>query len=202
MTRETPSITAGHLHPRVTRAIWRAVILELARSGYAGLSMEQVARRARVGKAALYRRWPGKEAMVIDMIEDLDLPIIAAADRGSLEADLADYITQAARLARRPLARRLLPDFYAEMNRDSPLGTALRARLLGPKSSRVLDIVARAVGRGEMAPPPDPTLIPAIVAGTLYWSFVLERRAADAATIAGLSWALAGAIRQPALEGP
>jgi AcrR family transcriptional regulator len=202
MTHPPPVAAASAaLHPRVTRAIWRAAILELAASGYAGLSMERVARRARVGKAALYRRWPGKEAMILEMIGDIDLPIVAAADCGGLEADLADYVRNAARLVRRPLARRLLPEFYAEMNRDGALGRALRQRLFGAKASRVLDIVDRAVARGEIAAPQDPTPIPAIVSGAIYWALFIERRPGDAATVAALAGALAAAIRHLAGAG-
>src|SRR5690554_408967 len=132
------------LHSRVTRAIWRAVILELSRAGYQGLSMEQVARRAGVGKAALYRRWSGKEAMVLALIETIDLPTVQSEDKGSLQADLLDYLKNAGRLLRRPLMRRILPEFYAEMSRGGPLGDALRVKLLGLKSLQVQELVERA----------------------------------------------------------
>jgi len=48
---EDPEIT-----PRVIDAARRV----FAHFGWAGFTMERVAAEARVGKAALYRRWPGK----------------------------------------------------------------------------------------------------------------------------------------------
>jgi AcrR family transcriptional regulator len=182
------------LHPRVTRAIWRAVILELARHGYDGLTMEQVARRARVGKAALYRRWPGKEAMVLEMIGAIDIPLIASEDCGSLRADLADFLEKAARLMKRPLARRLIPEFYAEMNREGPLGRALRAKLTGGKASRINELVGRAVRRGELKYPPDPMTAAALIAGPVYWLWLVERAPADPAAIQHLATAIAAAL--------
>ncbi|MEU4744544.1 helix-turn-helix domain-containing protein, partial [Actinosynnema sp. NPDC023658] len=41
-------------------AIYRATLEELAEVGYAKLTMERVAERARTGKAALYRRWSSR----------------------------------------------------------------------------------------------------------------------------------------------
>src|ERR1700749_4242305 len=41
-----------------------ATLAELAAVGYGGLTMEGIAARARTGKAALYRRWSSKHALV------------------------------------------------------------------------------------------------------------------------------------------
>jgi AcrR family transcriptional regulator len=60
MTRRTPT-GAAVLQPEITKAITGAVFDELADQGYARLSMEAVAKRAGVGKSALYRRWPSKQ---------------------------------------------------------------------------------------------------------------------------------------------
>src|SRR5688500_14215538 len=55
MTKRTPT-GAAVLQPQVTSAITEAVLDELALHGYGRLSMEAVAKRAEVGKSALYRR--------------------------------------------------------------------------------------------------------------------------------------------------
>src|SRR4029450_3670949 len=51
------------------RAIFDAVLDQLQTVGYVGLTMEGVATRAHTGKAALYRRWPRKEDLVVDALE-------------------------------------------------------------------------------------------------------------------------------------
>ena len=45
-------------------ALYDATLAELGDAGYAGLTMEGIAARARTGKAALYRRWSTKHALV------------------------------------------------------------------------------------------------------------------------------------------
>lgn len=186
--------TQDTLHPRTTRAIWRAVILELARTGYQALSMEQVARRAGVGKAALYRRWRGREAMMLDLVAAIKFPIIAAPDRGSLHDDLLAYLTGAAQLFRRPLARRLLPEFYAEMSRGGTLSDALRDKLLSLKGLQLQGLIDRAIARGEISPSTDPKLASALIVGPLYWAWIIERRSFDELSLLFIAKSLAAAL--------
>jgi AcrR family transcriptional regulator len=47
------------------KAILQATLVEIDMSGYAALSMERVAERARASKASLYRRWPSKVELVL-----------------------------------------------------------------------------------------------------------------------------------------
>ena len=50
------------------QAIIDATLEVFAESGPDGLCIEQVAARAGVGKATIYRRWPGKEDLLVDAI--------------------------------------------------------------------------------------------------------------------------------------
>ncbi|HTU28632.1 MAG TPA: TetR/AcrR family transcriptional regulator [Solirubrobacteraceae bacterium] len=67
---------------------------ELVEVGFAGLTMESVAGRARTGVAVLYRRWANKEQLVFAAIEHyrtarpLEVP-----DTGSLREDLLTLLT-------------------------------------------------------------------------------------------------------------
>ncbi len=60
---------------RADRAIIEATLSLLAESGAAGLCIEKVAARAGVGKATIYRRWPGKEDLLLDAIACLKKPL-------------------------------------------------------------------------------------------------------------------------------
>src|SRR5215468_364049 len=65
---------------RADEAIIEAVLDLLAEgSSLEALSIEAVAARAGVGKATIYRRWPNKEALVIDAIGELKgaLPVLS-----------------------------------------------------------------------------------------------------------------------------
>src|ERR1043166_4984722 len=57
------------------RAIIEAALSLFAESGPEGLCIERVAARAGVGKATIYRRWPGKEDLLLDAIAALRPPL-------------------------------------------------------------------------------------------------------------------------------
>ena len=70
VTTETRRVPAGAavLRGEITTAIRQAVMQELAEVGYGRLSIEAVARRAGVGKTAVYRRWSSKLEMVLELV--------------------------------------------------------------------------------------------------------------------------------------
>src|SRR5260221_12588060 len=69
------------------RAIIDAALSVFAESGTEGLCIEKVAARAGVGKATIYRRWPGKEDLLLDAIRALQAPLPEPAGR-SVREDL------------------------------------------------------------------------------------------------------------------
>lgn len=54
--------------PSRDRAILEAARRVIALHGYTGATMEKIARSAGVGKDTLYRRWPSKERLVVDLV--------------------------------------------------------------------------------------------------------------------------------------
>ena len=153
----------------MTAALTVALFAEWARHGYGALSLEAVARRAGVGKAALYRRWPSKLAMVIDRLEQADLAIAEIPDTGSLRGDLRQLVGHLYRVLRRPLVRRILPDLHAEMLRSPELAEAIRGRLQVTRRARAAVLLARAVERGELDAGVDGELFSDAAGGLLYW---------------------------------
>jgi AcrR family transcriptional regulator len=186
---------AATLQPERTRAIWRAAIIELARVGYQRLSMESIARRAGVGKAALYRRWDGKEAMIIALVAAIDFEIVRGADKGSLLADIRDYLEGAFRLLRRPLAFRILPEFYSEMGRDTELATAIRNTVLEQKRASIRQLIDRAVARGELSNPVRDDLTFDLIVGPIYWHTVIARSSTDEEYLQSAAAAMTAALR-------
>src|SRR5207245_8659067 len=75
---------------RTEKAILRAASELVAASGLADMSIEGVARRAGVGKASIYRRWPSKGALAFDAVADTILATQRTPDTGSLEGDLRE----------------------------------------------------------------------------------------------------------------
>ena len=164
---------AALMQPDVTRALTRALFAEWASVGYGALSLEAVARRAGVGKAALYRRWPSKLAMVSDRLEQVGIELASAPDTGSLLGDVTAVLRSLRRLLRHPLVRRILPDLHAELTRSPQLADAVRGRLQSGRRARSAKIFERAIERGELAHDLDIELANDAVGGLIYWRIVV-----------------------------
>ncbi len=163
------------LRQKLTKSIMRAAIIELAREGYAGLTMEGVTRRAGVGKAALYRRWSGKEEMIIEILLESKLVIIQAPNTGSLGGDVEQYLTDAVKLLKRPLSKKILPDLYAQMTRETRLGHTIKEQVQKPKLKVINQIVSQAISRKEMPESADYIMAYDLLAGPLYWHGLISQ---------------------------
>lgn len=64
MPQQTEVIRTRRRGKELEHALYEATLAELAAVGYGRLTMEGIAARARTGKAALYRRWSTKHALV------------------------------------------------------------------------------------------------------------------------------------------
>ncbi|MCQ8188332.1 TetR/AcrR family transcriptional regulator [Streptomyces rugosispiralis] len=167
-TRRPPS-GAATLRADKTAAISEAVLDELAEQGYGRLSMEAVAKRAGVGKSALYRRWPSKQRMVIAVVSELSVALVELPDAGSLRGDVLAGLRAVADWLTHPRFSRILPDLIAEAQRDEELSQAL-ARCVGePRRARMADALDRAVERGELSPDLDRELALDLLGGLVYW---------------------------------
>ncbi|MBL9103224.1 MAG: TetR/AcrR family transcriptional regulator [Myxococcales bacterium] len=167
------------MQPAVTESLTRELFVEWAERGYAAISLERVAQRAGVGKAALYRRWPSKLAMVVDRLEAVGIAPEPLPDTGALASDVRAMLAQLRRLLRHPLVGRILPDLHAEMPRNPELAAAVRGRLQVERRRRGGELFTRAVTRGELPPDTDLELLSDAVAALLYWRLIVTRGRAD-----------------------
>src|ERR1700694_507257 len=91
MSTTTEAREAKHGRPRdphVDAAIRQATLDLLVEEGFARMSIEGVANRAGVGKAAIYRRWDSKTALVVEAIHDLVKPHLDWPCSDDIRADL------------------------------------------------------------------------------------------------------------------
>ena len=137
--------------PTLDGAILRATIAEINQHGYADLSIERVAERARASKASVYRRWPNKGALVLAAVYD-QLPDTAAApDTGSLRGDLLALFRSAAQLLAGP-AGVAIRGLVSDALRDPELAGQLRGYTRGRSAAALRDVLRQAGQRGELSP--------------------------------------------------
>ena len=182
--------------PQITDALARTFFEEWARVGYSALSLDAVARKAGVGKAALYRRWRSKADMASDLIKQLSAGVIALADpgdRGSLEADLYATLLVTRRLLRHPLVRRILPDLYVALPREPALAAAMRPGEM-MRENKVKALVDRAIARGELPADVDRRAAMDALIGPLYWRIVVLGERCDRRRLKILARMTAAAI--------
>ena len=182
--------------PQVTDALTRTFFEEWARVGYGAMSLETVARKAGVGKAALYRRWRSKADMASDLVAQVAATApaqLAEKDRGSLEADLYAMLLVGARMMQNPLVRRIMPDLYAALDREPVLAAALRPSE-AQRGAKVRQVIERAVVRGELAPHLDRRLAFNLLFGPLYWQLVILGHRTDRSQLKALARALTAAL--------
>ncbi|WP_053205225.1 TetR/AcrR family transcriptional regulator [Jiangella muralis] len=131
-------------------AIVDAVWAELAESGYAGLTVGAVAERARTSKAVLYRRWPGRAALVIAALSQHAPSTEDVPDTGTLRGDLLALLrTIAAGVSARSIDA--LWGLLTETARDPELAALVRTQLAElQRSGPIVVVFDRAVARGEV----------------------------------------------------
>ncbi|MEU1693533.1 TetR/AcrR family transcriptional regulator [Streptomyces hirsutus] len=166
---------AAVLREDVTEAIRAAVFEELAAVGYARMSIEGIARRAGVGKTAVYRRWRSKLHLVLDLVSAIAVQGLPAPDTGSLEGDLRLLYEVTSRALRHPVASQILPDLQAEAARNPDIAEALRKALREGQDGVAKGIVTEAQERGEVRPGVDHALALDLISGPLYWRSVIIR---------------------------
>lgn len=197
--RRRTAAGAAVLRPEVTDAIRTAVLQELAEYGYGRLSIERVARRAGVGKAAVYRRWPSKLPIVLDIVSELAAQTLPTPDTGSLQGDIRELLTVAAKVLRHPIAVQILPDLLAEAVRNREIASALRNAVRAAQGGIVETVVRKAVNRGELPANADTDLALDLVAGPLYWRLMMDQAAPPDDYLDRLAAAAVAALAGPTI---
>nr|WSY54478.1 TetR/AcrR family transcriptional regulator [Streptomyces sp. NBC_00886] len=172
--RRTPA-GAAVLREDVTEAIRAAVFEELAAVGYARMSIEGIARRAGVGKTAVYRRWRSKLHLVLDVVSAIAVMGLPTPDTGSLEGDLRMLYEVTSRALRHPVASQIIPDLQAEAARNPEIADAMQKALREGQEGVASKILAAAERRGEIRPGMDEDLALDLISGPLYWRSVVIR---------------------------
>jgi AcrR family transcriptional regulator len=143
--------------PAVDEAILTAAMDLLAEIGYARLTMDQVATRARVGKASLYLRWANKVALVADAIQHHAAVAPDVPDTGSLREDMRTFLR--ALLRSKTAAQRAVAAVTGEIASNPELAQAWRQGVAGTLLACTRTMVERGIARGELPAASDVDLL-------------------------------------------
>jgi AcrR family transcriptional regulator len=143
-------------------AILDAVLVGLAERGYDQMSMDDVASRARVGKAAIYRRWPSKAAVVADAIAHWrrGLGSVQPPNTGSLRGDIDALAAAVPEMDETEVGMMKVVIGVATAATNDPVLAAALDELVLSQPRRMINVVLdNAVARGEIPAGRDLALI-------------------------------------------
>jgi AcrR family transcriptional regulator len=164
----TPA-TRGRPRSKELDASILTATLELASEvGINGMSMDELAQRAGVSKASIYRRWPSKELLVIDALRSAMGPL-DTVDTGDVGADLRAILGDlVARFSSKERMNDVLPHLIEVATHDP----ALRDELEAYTQLRRVPLRAsleRGIARGQISPEADlDTMIDALLGPIIY----------------------------------
>ncbi|MET9833876.1 TetR/AcrR family transcriptional regulator [Streptomyces sp. NPDC006385] len=188
-----PRATGRPRSTAANAAILAATRQALVELGWSRLTLGDVATRAGVAKTTLYRRWAGKNELVVDAVAEL-FDALELPDRGTLAADIEGVVLQFAAILARPEAKSGLMAVIAESTRDDVLRERIRASIVDRQKRLVLEGRARAQLRGELPVESDPEeaartvdLIFDVVAGAVVHRTLVSAEPADEEWVRGFT---------------
>ncbi len=134
---------------RADRAIIDAALSLYAESGPEGLCIEKVAARAGVGKATIYRRWPGKEDLLLDALTALQTPLPEPAGE-SVRDDLVTLLGALCADTSDPRHAREFALLLGEGAKYPRLMARYRETVVEPRREVIRGVLRRGAASGEL----------------------------------------------------
>jgi AcrR family transcriptional regulator len=157
---------------RADRAILAAAVELLAEAGIHRLRMDDVADRAGVGKAAIYRRYRSKGELVGATIAAL-VSEIAVPDTGSTRRDLQALMRDAVAVYRDPIRAGAMQALIGAMHEHPELAGAIRRDVVEARREALRAVLARGVARGDLRADLDVELALDMLGGALFYRLLV-----------------------------
>jgi AcrR family transcriptional regulator len=127
----------------------------LRHDGYSQLTMERVAAESGVAKTTLYRRWPTKAALCMDLYLDLAGRELEIPDTGDLAGDLRQIVGAVVHLQTRTVAGSVFLGLIAEAQLNPETRQAWVAEFAERRRDVTRAVLKRAIARREIRPDTD-----------------------------------------------
>lgn len=157
---------------RVAERLWSAALELLGEKGVDGLQYDELAHRARVGRATVYRRWPSRDDLISDVLErfaETSVPIRHTAD---VVEDLTDFLRSFADAVGSPVGRAVLQILLRPVG-DADRFDSIRRDVLARRTSDLQRRLDAATVSGHL-PSVDAYFVNMMLAGPVQWSILRE----------------------------
>ena len=159
-------------------AILDAVYELLQKKSVRELTIEEIAKRAGVGKPTIYRWWPSKAALVMDMFEERVAPQFHAPDAATAEATIRRHVTVLIRLLNGFFGK-VSAEIIAEGQSEPDVLREYRDRYVLKRRALSHDVIQRAKESGEFHEDVDPQLLIDMVYAPIYYRLLLRHEKLD-----------------------
>ena len=184
-------------NPASAEAILEAAEAVLAEGGHAGFSIEAVARRARAGKPTIYRWWPSKAALLLDVYQRQKR--FAYPDTGNLEEDITGFLGSLLANWRDTATGPIFRSVIAEAQSDENAAKAL-AVYAADRRAQTGKMIERAKARGDAAADADPEVIADLVSSFAWSRLLTDRLDADERELRAVARLIAQGIRERGIK--
>jgi AcrR family transcriptional regulator len=138
----------------------------ILRHGFDNMTVDDVAARARVGKATVYRRWAKKEDLAVAAMGQLYDDQMPTADTGSIRGDLRAMFAHVLAFANSEQGSAYIRTCIAESVRDPRIAALYRAANQRAEAG-AREVFQRGVERGEVRPGANVSAAVQVLAGIL-----------------------------------
>jgi AcrR family transcriptional regulator len=176
MPQASPAPRGRPRSDRIHRAILDATRDLLIENGFTRLRLEAVAARAGVGKATIYRRWPSKEALALDLLLELAAPHLSVDDTGDTRDELRAVVLNAIRGLTETSFGPVMRALISQIAGNPAIGDPFRETVVAARREQVVQVIERGIDRGDLQPDTDPAVATELLVGPVYFRLVFGGR--------------------------
>jgi AcrR family transcriptional regulator len=159
-------------------AILDAVYALLHEKSVRDLTIEEVARRAGVGKPTIYKWWPSKAALVLDMFDERVIGNLAVPGAATAEEAIRGQVTELIRRLN-GFPGKVAAEIIAEGQSEPAVLQAYRDRYLSRRRTLTTGWIERARASGEFRKDIDPDVLIDMIYGPIYYRLLVRHRELD-----------------------
>jgi len=166
---------------RADRAIISATLELLSEVGPTGLSVEEVATRAGVGKATIYRRFATKDDLIVEALASFNEALLTSPPEGSVRDVL--LATMEGWWARHPESQegRIFPRIFAYAKANPRMFCSFYDQVIEPRRDVFRAIIRRGIQRAELRPDTDIELLTTMIISSTLYTLQVRASGRDAA---------------------
>ena len=155
------------------QAMLRATLELLGEVGFDTMSIEAIAKRAKIGKTTIYRRYSSKEELVADAIESIREDVVIP-DTGNFWEDIDKLIENAAQITLSPLGKQTVAMIISSAASNSQFAQIYWTKYLQPRRQAFAIVLERAKVRKEISEDLDSGLIFDAMSGIMLYATIFQ----------------------------